>query len=65
MFVDVQEIKRYIDESGMKQKYIAGRAGLAESQLCMILQEKRRLGASEYVRICQALDVPFDRFVRQ
>lgn len=64
MFVDVQEMKSYIDASGIKQKVIAGKAGLDESKLCLSLQGKRKFEAGEYADVCKAIGVPMTRFVK-
>lgn len=61
--VDVEAIKHFIDESGMKQKTIANKAGLDERQFCLILQGKRKLEAAEYANICKAAGVPMNRFL--
>lgn len=62
--VNVQEIKEYIDSSGMKQKAVAERAGLDECKLSLSLLGKRKLEAGEYAGICMALGVPMDKFLR-
>ena len=64
MTVDVNAIKAYIENTGLKQKAIAKKAGLDESKLCMALQEKRKLEAGEYATICKALGVPMTKFVK-
>lgn len=64
LFVDVQEMKTYIDVSGIKQRAIAEKCGLDESKLCMSLQGKRKFEAGEYADVCKALKVPMTRFVK-
>lgn len=65
MYVDVKELKLFIDESGIKQKAIAEKTGLDESKLCMSLQGKRKLEAGEYADICRVLGVSMSRFVKK
>lgn len=65
MILDFMELKKYIEESGLKQKALAEKAGLTEVRLCLILQGKRKLEVGEYFNICDALDVPLDKFVKK
>lgn len=65
MIVDVNELKDYIEDAGMKQKSIAEKTGLDESKLCLILQGKRKLEAGEYANICKILKVPMSKFVKE
>lgn len=62
--IDVKEIKRYICDSGLKQKTIAEKAGLDECKLSLVLQEKRKLEATEYANICKAIGVPMNKFLK-
>ena len=61
--VDIDGLKTFIREKGLKQNVIANRAGFSESQLSQILQEKRKLEAGEYASLCKALDTPMERFL--
>lgn len=54
---------KHITETGIKRKYVAENARLSESTLSQILSGKRKCGVEEYVRLCQAIDVPFERFI--
>lgn len=62
--IDVKEIKRYISDSGLKQKTIAKKAGLDECKFSLVLQEKRKLEATEYANICKAIGVPMNKFLK-
>lgn len=64
MFVDVQEMKSYIETCGLKQKAIAEKSGLDESKLCMSLQGKRKFEAGEYADVCKVLKVSMTRFIK-
>lgn len=63
--VNIKNIKCYLDDIGIKQKVVAERAGLGEAKLCLILQGKRELKASEYANICKAIGVPMDTFLKE
>lgn len=60
-----QNINTYLNEQGIKKKYVAEKTGISENALNLVLNGKRRLLADEYVKICNALNVPFDRFINQ
>ena len=64
MVVDVNEIKAFLEKSGLKQKAVAERSGMDEVKLCMALQGKRKLEAGEYAGLCSALRVPMARFIK-
>ncbi len=65
MFVlDSEEMKKYVESSGIKQKAISEKAGLSESALSLILQGKRRCEIGEYATICHVLGVNTDKFLR-
>lgn len=52
----------YIKERGFKQRMIAERAGLTESELSRILRQKSQLKADVFLRICDALEVSMGHF---
>lgn len=62
--LDIDGMKKYIDDSGLKQKAVAGKAGLDEVKFCLALQGKRKLEASEYANICEVMDVPMSKFLK-
>ena len=62
--LDVQDMKKYIEDSGIKQKNLAEKAGLNETKLCLALQGKRKLEASEYANICRTMGVPMQTFLK-
>lgn len=59
-------VAREITTRGLKQSFIAKKAGLTEQQLSDIINKRRRLDANEMFNICLALDVtPNDLFVQR
>mgnify|MGYP004652038625 CR=1 FL=1 len=62
--LDISGIKKYIDDSGLKQKSVAEKAGLDEVKFCLILQGKRKLEASEYANLCKAIGVSMNKFLK-
>lgn len=65
MILDIVELKEYIEDCGIKQKYIAEKTGISEPTLSMILSGKRKCEVGEYASICRVLGVEFQRFVRE
>lgn len=61
--LDIDEIKKFVNESGLKQKAVAEKAGLDETKFCLVLQGKRKLEASEYANLCRAMGVSLDKFL--
>lgn len=57
-----ERIAQYIVENGVPQKQLAQRANMSETALSLSLNGKRRLLADEYIRICNALCLPCDKF---
>ncbi|MCC8085465.1 MAG: helix-turn-helix transcriptional regulator [Clostridium sp.] len=62
--LDIESLRQYIDELGVKQKAVADKSGVSEPALCLILQGKRRCEAGEYAGICKTLNVPMTKFMR-
>lgn len=52
-----KEIKRYLDDSGISQTFVAEKAGINLVALNMSLNGNRRLTADEYISICKALNL--------
>lgn len=55
-----EKIKKYMDDNGIKQKYISDNSNIPENTLSMILNGKRKLYADELVEILKALNVDAD-----
>lgn len=57
-----ERIKEYVTSRGIKQSVIAGAIGMSRASLSQSLNGNRTLTAEEYVRICDFLEVPYERF---
>lgn len=57
-------IKIYINKSGIMQSYIADKAGIRRDSFCALLNGRRKIAIDEYCRICAALGVEFDFFIK-
>ncbi|HJB15235.1 MAG TPA: helix-turn-helix domain-containing protein [Candidatus Blautia excrementipullorum] len=65
MILDIVKLRKYIEDCGIKQKYIAEKANMAESKLSAILNKKRKCEVGEYANICKALGVEFEKFIKE
>ncbi len=63
MILDIVKLKRYIEQSGIKQKFISEKTGIPEPTLSLILNGKRKCEVGEYASICNILGVEFQYFV--
>lgn len=59
------EIKKYILENGIKQNFIAEQTKISAPVLNLILNDKRRIEVNEYIKICNAINVPFVYFIKK
>lgn len=60
---DYDALRKYFDDNGLKQNFIAQKIGITESALSAILNGKRKCTLDEYIKLCQTLAVPFTAFV--
>lgn len=58
------KIKDYLNENGIKQSFLAEKTGLSNSQVSDICIHDRKIDCVEYFRICKALDLPLDYFLK-
>lgn len=56
------DIKKYLEENGIRQNYVAEKTGIPANVLNMILNNKRKIEANEYMEICDCLELPLDYF---
>ncbi len=62
---DREALQKFIDENGIKQKYISAQTGIEETALSKILSGSRKCEVNEYLLICKALRVKPDKFIRK
>lgn len=60
-----KEINNYMNDKGIKQNFLVKNAGIRQSKLSMLLNEKREFSLKDYVLICSALDVSVDKFIHK
>lgn len=56
------DIKAYLDAKGITQTFVSERTGISPPKLNMMLHDKRGIDVNEYMRICDALEVPLEHF---
>lgn len=58
------EIKKYLKEIGMTQIHLSKKAKIPAPKLNLALNGERKLTLDEYARICWALGVSTDKFLK-
>lgn len=58
-----KEVKRYLQQHGISQTFLARKSGIKLPKLNQTLNNKRPMSADEFIAICQALDVPPNKFI--
>lgn len=58
-----EKIKKYMDDNGIKQNYVAEKTGIAENTLSQKLTGKSKLYADEFVSIILVLGVDPNYFM--
>ena len=62
---DYIAFKQYLDDNGIKQKFIAQQAQIADTVLSSILNGRYKCSLENYVNICRALALPFGSFIKE
>ena len=60
---DYIAFKKYLDDNGYKQKYVAQKANINEANFSAIVTGKNKCSLENYVAICQVLQVKFGTFI--
>lgn len=58
-------VKDYLNEHGIKQAFVADRAGINISYFNEKLNGRYKFSLEEYVKICDVLKVPHDTFTKE
>ena len=61
--VDVEKIAKAIADSDQSQVQIARRSGISPQHLWLLIRGQRRLTATNFARICSALNIPMENFL--
>ena len=57
-------IKEYLGERGITQAFLSRKTGIDTAKLNLSLNGGRRISLDEYARICYALEVNTDKFLK-
>ena len=57
-----EKLLKYIQDNGIKQKFISDKTGIPENTLSMSLNAKRTLTAEEFVKIVLLLKIDIEYF---
>jgi transcriptional regulator with XRE-family HTH domain len=60
-----QRIKAYLEERGIKQSFLIDKTGLSAPKLTAIFAGTRKLDVMEYYKICEALEVDMNYFLKE
>lgn len=58
-----EAILQYLEKNGIMQKFLAEKTGMSTQAICKFLKGERKLDIDEYVKICNALNVPYSFFI--
>ena len=62
--IDVgKNIKEYMAENGIKQSFVADKVGIPQPQMSDICNKGRSIDCILYYKICNALNVPLEKFL--
>jgi len=56
-------VNGYLEENGIKQKFVSEKTGIPENTLSTILNGKRKMDADEFIKIVFALNVDANYFI--
>lgn len=59
-----QKIKKYLEENGIKQKFLSDKTGIPENTLSMMLNGSRKIDADELVKIVISLNLDANYFIK-
>ena len=57
-----EKIKKYLDDHGISQAFLAKQTGLTYQVISDICTQGRKIECVEYFKICQALGIPLEYF---
>lgn len=63
--VVAENIRSYLKEKGIMFAAVADKAGMRKDSFTNCMNGKRKITVDEYIRICNALEVPLDTFCNQ
>ena len=59
-----KEIKKYLDEKGIRYAVVARKIGINPAAFTSILNERTKMSIEQFIAICIALEVPASKFIQ-
>lgn len=59
-----KKLKKYLEENGIKQSFLIASTGISQEKISNMMTGKRKITADELSKICQALGVSADLFLK-
>lgn len=50
-------LRNYMKQNGIKQTFVSEKTGITQQKLCVLLQDKQKITAQEYFKICVAVGI--------
>ena len=63
MFQAQTKIAEYLNDKGIKKRYVAEKAGIKDYRFSLILHNRSTMRADEFESICRALEVSPEKFI--
>ena len=60
----VKNLTDYLDANGIKQAHVANKCGWNRQKMNSICSGNQRVSMDDYIKICDALGLPYDFFFR-
>ena len=60
-----KRIGQYLVDNGIKQSFVADKAGITAPQMSDICSKGRKIDCVTYYKICKALNVPMEMFMEE
>lgn len=61
----VDKLRHYIDENGLRLRFVAEKSGIQEKKFYRLLNGKQQMTVDEYEQICKGLSVDPAYFFKQ
>lgn len=59
-----KKLRKYLEDNGIKQSFLISVTGISQEKMSNIITGKRKITAEELSKICIALNVSADLFLR-
>lgn len=60
-----KKLKKYLEEHGIKQKFVAEKAGIQENVFSMMLNGQRKMYVEDFYSVVKALNLDVNEFFKE